>query len=156
MLELYRKYYKLLMVNGLKFIHDPEAVHDIVIDSIMKVHEKGYTGNAQAILMVTVKRRCLNYIRLHKSTASMDDAPDLILDTQSDQDLMEIVKSVLNENVSKASRMVIVMYYIEGKTFDEIERLLHKNRSTIRSLKHYGMGKLKYMANKKLKKMQQI
>jgi RNA polymerase sigma-70 factor (ECF subfamily) len=143
MKELYELYYIRLVYFGMKFIKDRQVVEDIVIDSFIKLHDKGYE-NPKYALFTTVRNGCLSDLR--NDNRRREIINELFTEEYAEQQVIESgVIKLLMEAVDKLpveSKRVIKMFYFEDKTCVEIGALLGKLPDTIRSIKRFALHKL--------------
>jgi len=76
---LFRKYYKILSIQALKFVHDQDSAQSLVQDCFVrfweKHHELHQIENLFAYLSFMVRNRCLDHLREMKRTHLVQMTP---------------------------------------------------------------------------------
>jgi len=67
---IFRKYYKILVIQSIRFVHDQDSAQSLVQDSFVrfweKRHELANVGNLQSYLLFMVRNRCIDHLREQK------------------------------------------------------------------------------------------
>lgn len=147
MVEIFRLYYQEMVYYATKKTRDIEVSKELVADVFIKIIiNPDIDIRIQLYRNVTLK--CIDYYRSTRSRNLFFKSytPDIVIDNvESDlieADLLKTLRYKI-EQLPQEAKVVIKMYYIEGLNTNEISKVLNKPAATIRSLKQYGINKLK-------------
>jgi len=159
--ELVNRYSDLLYGVGLKYLKDPEAAKDVVMDIFEELVQKlkqHQVDNFRGWLHTVAKNHCLMKLRSHKKMQVVDVPTELM---QSGQELhlngmmqqeqdFELMEKCM-ESLPDVQRTAIELFYLQNKSYKEITELTGKDLNTIRSNIQNGRRNLKLCMEKKQK-----
>jgi len=129
---------------------DRDWAEDIAVDVFVEVHQslQGFRGRASFttwLYRVTVNI-CLEHIRRKKAKRQIEELPLEGLEVASAEDITgsfldrelasRVVKAI--QSLSPSQRAAVAMFYVEGRTYDEIGEILGIPRDTARSRVFHG------------------
>jgi len=152
--HFFHTHYKALFFYANGLLKDEEAAEDTVADCFLKLYEKRTTIQAAAtvksFLYTTVRNACLDKLRQQK-VRSMHHAGLAYLQEKTEASAAEhllrtetlsLILAAI-ESLPPASRAVFKLYYLEGKSYEEIAQELGRSKETVRKQKHYGLTVLR-------------
>ncbi len=146
---LYGKIYNDLYKFAYYVLKDQQDAEDAVSDAVMDAYVGlGKLKNADAfrgwmfkILSAKCKRKLKSYAgRSRETLLSETDLSALSFESDTSE-RMDLKKAF--EALSDEERMIISLNVFGGYNSDEIAKMLHKNRNTVRSKQSRALGKMK-------------
>lgn len=161
--ELVNRYSDLLYGVGLKYLKDPEAAKDVVMDIFEELVQKlkhHQVDNFKGWLHTVAKNHCLMKLRSDKKMKVVDMPAELM---QSGQELhlngtmqqeqhFELMEKCM-ESLPDFQRTTIDLFYLQNKCYKEITELTGKDWNTIRSNIQNGRRNLKLCMEKTQKEI---
>ncbi|NVO19195.1 MAG: sigma-70 family RNA polymerase sigma factor [Bacteroidetes bacterium] len=121
-----------------RLLEDKEAARDMLQELYLKLWEKRHelreVSNIEAYACTILKNKCLDKIRLKKTTvdvyqlASLDDNSHEQMDKT--EGMMEVGKAI--ESLPEKQRLIIQMRDIDNYSFEEIAQVLETTENNIR------------------------
>lgn len=159
--ELFRKYYPRLCHFAWQFLHDREAVEDIVQDAFMAFwnqHDNlaDYDIAIKNFLYMTVRNGCLNYLRRDRNTQRFQQQyhPD---EAEDPETLARIIRSEVLDEIYRivnlmpdGCREVFRLGYLEGLSNPQIAEELDISINTVKTQKQRAMRIIKGRLNPEL------
>jgi RNA polymerase sigma-70 factor (ECF subfamily) len=142
--EVFRQYFSSLSLFAFKLVGDEQEAEDIVQDCFVSLWNRrkslSHVDSIRAYLYTTVRNRCLDVIRSGKEHRKIieigtkelaNDEPDI----EALMTMSETVREILNliELLPPRMQQVFKLYYIEGKSYQEIGKLLDTDPETVRN-----------------------
>lgn len=140
-LELFDRHADTVYRTAISLLRSPQDAEDAVQAVFLKLLEGGvtvYPGRERAFLTKATINHCKNLLRAAKRrTAVPLDEVDLPAPPE-DRDLLRAVM-----DLPEKYRMVVVLHYFEGYSFQEIAGFLHIGASGVSMRLHRAKGILK-------------
>lgn len=150
--RVFEKYYRELAYFAFRILKDRDAGEDVVQDMFVMLFEKGLPeGDGEALksyLYVTVRNRCLDYLKHLKvvekyqvENAEGETFEESILASLIETEVLSILKreiDALPKECAKVMRLLLV-----GYNSVEVAQELHVEPSTVRAQKQRGLMLLK-------------
>lgn len=149
--DAYERHYYPLLYFAVKLIHDVPAAEDIVNVVLNKVGlgEIG-TDHLKETLYRSVKNGCLDHIK-HLRRCPEGKMPEL---TTGEDPINAMIRAELLEEVYRAidrlpgqRKEVLLLFYREGLTVEEVGVRLGYNKDTVWSLRSKAIKQLKSLLN---------
>lgn len=149
------QYYPTLCFFAAKLVNEKAAAEDIVEDTFLKLWEKepdfNRYKNIKAVLYISVKNACLNYIKKRKDLRNRNNAFTYLLQQEHEDFILnEITRAEVLREVYAAMqklppecRKVMELYYGHGLDHKSIAAGLGVTISTVRNQKARGLQILK-------------
>jgi RNA polymerase sigma-70 factor (ECF subfamily) len=151
--ELYNRYMQLLYGVCLKYLSDPEAAKDAVMDIFEELTQKllkHEVGNFRGWLHTLAKNHCLMKLRSAGRTRfqsfdpeNMQTAEELHLKEKIEQEEQFEQLSKCIEALAADQRTVIQLFYLQNKCYKEIETFTGMEWNKVRSHIQNGRRNLK-------------
>lgn len=151
---LYLRYTELVYGTALKYLKQPEAAKDAVMNiyqELLTKLQKHQVDNFKSWLYVVTKNHCLMQLRQEKKmiTVSLPDqgfvqSEDFShLDTilEKEQDFKRLSQCL--EQLGEAQQQAVTLFYLENKCYQEITELTGQDWNKVRSLIQNGRRNLK-------------
>ncbi len=146
---LYGKIYNDLYKFAYYVLKDQQDAEDAVSDAVMDAYVGiGKLKNADAfrgwmfkILSAKCKRKLKSYAGKNRETLLSETDLSALSFESDTSERMDLKKAF--EALSDEERMIISLNVFGGYNSDEIAKMLHKNRNTIRSKQSRAFGKMK-------------
>lgn len=148
--HFFNAHYRAVHFFAAGLLKDEILAEDIVADCFVKLYEKRATiqsaATVKAFLYATVRNACFDALRKEKVRAA--HRSDLAhageeWEASAHEHLVrtETFSLILNaiEDLPPASRTVFKLYYLEGKSYDEIASHLGRSKETVRKQRQYGL-----------------
>lgn len=139
--ELYKKYFSFLVEFGMQYICDRQAVEDIVMETIYRMHKRNYKEiPTEALLKFCVRNACLNYIKAKKRRNALEREYTYTGQTGLElieEDALILIYQIIKQLPYKTS--IVLELLSQGYSLAEISNKLNITQSTVRSLKKYGI-----------------
>lgn len=157
--ELYQRYMNLVYGVCLKYLKEPEAAKDAVMQvfeelvSKLKKHE---VENFRAWLHQVAKNYCLMQLRTPRNLKTVE-IPESLMQNEEEVHLNGVLEKEENfkklENCISAlphdQQLMIKLFYLEGKCYNEIVELTGREWNQVRSFIQNGRRNLKLCMEKK-------
>ena len=157
--DLYQRYMELVYGVCLKYFKDPEPAQDAVMQifeelvSKLKKHE---VENFCGWLHQVAKNHCLMQLRTPKNLKTVEISP-LLMQNEEDVHLNGVLEKEENfkklehcmATLSEEQRMMIKLFYLDGKCYNEIVEISGKDWNHVRSAIQNGRRNLKLCIEKK-------
>ena len=160
--DLYNRYMELVYGVCLKYLKDPENAQDSVMaifeELIVKL-QKHEVENFKSWLYTLAKNHCLMQLRSEKKMPTTKMA-DEFMQSEETEHLNDVLSREENfkqleycmEQLAEKQRMVIELFYLQGKCYNEIAAETGMEWNTVRSYIQNGRRNLKIcMENQKAK-----
>ncbi|HHH49505.1 MAG TPA: sigma-70 family RNA polymerase sigma factor [Saprospiraceae bacterium] len=157
--DLYQRYMELVYGVCLKILKDRALAEDAVMnifEELTKKAKKHEISNFKSWLHVLAKNHCLMYLRKHKKMKVEEFSPQLMQLSEEEHPLfegeenghMQYLKPCL-ENLKDKQKQCIDLFYLQGKSYQEISEILGEETKRVRSYIQNGRRNLKIcMENK--------
>jgi RNA polymerase sigma-70 factor (ECF subfamily) len=157
--ELYQRYMELVYGVCLKYLKDPEAARDAVMqifEELVTKLKKYEVENFRAWLHQVTKNYCLMQLRTPKNIKTVELPTSLmqneevvhlngVLEKEANFKKLEICLGTLSEE----QRLMIKLFYLEGKSYNEIVKITGQDWNLVRSLIQNGRRNLKICMERK-------
>lgn len=163
--ELYQRYMELVYGVCLKYLKEPELAQDAVMQifeelvSKLKKHE---VENFRGWLHQVAKNHCLMQLRTPKNLKTVEISP-LLMQNEEDvhlngvmyerapyeekeENLTKLEKCI--DSLSDEQKMMIKLFYLEGKCYNEIVEITGRDWNHVRSAIQNGRRNLKLCMDK--------
>lgn len=152
---VFSEHYLALCFFADKMINDRTAAEDIVEDMFIKLWEKepdfSSYKNIKAVLYISVKNACLNYIKKRKNILTQTNALTYLLQQEQEDFILnnitraEVLREVYDEmqKLPPECRKVMQLYYQHGLDHKSISHELGVTVSTVKNQKARGLQILK-------------
>ena len=156
--ELYQRYMELVYGVCLKYLKEPEQSQDAVMqifeELVLKL-KKHEVENFRGWLHQVAKNHCLMQLRTPKNLKTVE-LPPLLMQNEDDVHLNGVMEKEENfqklENciasLSDEQKMMIKLFYLEGKCYNEIVEITGHEWNHVRSLIQNGRRNLKLCMEK--------
>ena len=156
--ELYQRYMELVYGVCLKYLKDPDRAQDAVMnifeELVLKL-KKHDVGNFRGWLHQVAKNHCLMQLRTPKNLRTVA-LPSLLMQNEEDVHLNGVMEKEENfqklekciASLSDEQRMMIKLFYLEGKCYNEIVEITGHEWNHVRSLIQNGRRNLKLCMEK--------
>lgn len=149
----YREFLPALSLYAFQFVKSRPIAEEIASDALVKIWKMHWKLNSypaiRAYLYKTVRRDCLHSLKKEqrRNTIHQNSRPAAITnDTPFDHtvrcEVYRLIHSSL-QDLPPASRKVLMMHYLEGKSTGQIARELKRSPSTIKAQKSSGLTALR-------------
>lgn len=137
--KLFRAQYPQLYYYALQVTHDEEASRDIVSETFAKLWQ-GWSSvdvaRAPYMLMVSVRRRCVDFLRHRCVHSKYVDyylhAVDEAYSGSSDNVRMQREVAVLMSQLKEPTRTVLEKCYLEHKKYAEVAEEMHLSHDMVK------------------------
>ena len=157
--ELYQRYMELVYGVCIKYLKEPEQAQDAVMQifeelvSKLKKHE---VDNFRGWLHQVAKNYCLMQLRTPKNLKTVELPSSLLMQNEEDVHLNGVMEKEENfEKLEKCmallsdeQRMMIKLFYLEGKCYNEIVEATGQSWNQVRSAIQNGRRNLKLCMEK--------
>lgn len=140
-LELFDRHADTVYRTALGFLGSPPDAEDVVQAVFLKLLEGGvtvYPGKERAFLTKVTINHCKNLLSAAKRRAGVPLDEVELAAPEEDRDLLRAVMEL-----PEKYRIVVVLHYFEGYSFQEIGELLHIGASGVSMRLHRAKGILK-------------
>ena len=156
--ELYQRYMELVYGVCLKYLKEPEQAQDAVMqifeELVLKL-KKHEVENFRGWLHQVAKNHCLMQLRTPKNLKTVE-LPSLLMQNEEDVHLNGVMEKEENfqrlekciASLSDDQRMMIKLFYLEGKCYNEIVEITGHEWNHVRSLIQNGRRNLKLCMEK--------
>ena len=150
--EIFRKFYRSMCSCATHFLKDHDAAEDIVQEVFVSLWTKKSVfrtmSDLKTFLYVSVKNRCLNYIRDRKQQVDYDalsesEQEEEFKDWLIDEETYRMIDEAIGRLAPQSAK--IMRLSLEGKQNQEIAELLDVSVNTVKTLKYNALDKLKEM-----------
>lgn len=158
--RLYERYSGYAMAIGLRYVPEPDAVHDVMQDSFVSIltsipqFKYRGEGSLKAWVSRIVANKAINYIREHERISYVTTFPDKA-DEQEEPDVRDVPPDVLTEMIGRLPtnyRMVLNLFVFEQRSHKEIAQILGIKENTSSSQFFRAKQLLAKMLNEYLNK----
>ena len=150
---IYRDFHPALAHYAYQWVQDRSIAEEIAAEALVKTWKMHWKldsyGAIRAYLYKIVHRDSLHHINSEKKRAAIHQqskpahtTTDTPFDHVVRSEVYRLIHTALKD-LSPATRKVIVMHYLEGKTTGEIARELKLHRSTVNTQKTKGLEVLR-------------
>ena len=141
-----------------RYVHDIHTAEDIAIDTfsdlVVNRHRYNFKVTLKTYLFMLGRSRALNYIKHRKvidfvELSQADKVPEQ--ETLEEIVLVDERKRVMNTALSALSddmRVVIHLIYFEGLSYDEVAKVMKKNRKQVDNLLYRAKKELRIILGK--------
>ena len=156
--ELYQRYMNLVYGVCLKYLKDPESARDAVMqifEELVVKLRKHDVENFRAWLYQVAKNYCLMQLRTPKNLKTVE-LPASLMQTEENVHLNGVLEK--EENFDKLEKcmaalpgeqeQMIKLFYLEGKSYNEIVTITGEEWNKVRSLIQNGRRNLKLCMEK--------
>ena len=156
--ELYQRYMELVYGVCLKYLKEPEQAQDAVMqlfeELVLKL-KKHEVENFRGWLHQVAKNHCLMQLRTPKNLKTVE-LPSLLMQNEEDVHLNGVMEKEENfeklekciASLSDEQKMMIKLFYLEGKCYNEIVEITGHEWNHVRSLIQNGRRNLKLCMEK--------
>ena len=156
--ELYQRYMELVYGVCLKYFKDPEPSQDAVMqifeELVLKL-KKHEVENFRGWLHQVAKNYCLMQLRTPKNLKTVE-LPSLLMQNEEDVHLNGVMEKEENfqklekcmASLSEEQNMMIKLFYLEGKCYNEIVEITGQGWNQVRSCIQNGRRNLKLCMEK--------
>ena len=165
--ELYQRYMELVYGVCLKYLKEPEQAQDAVMqifEELVSKLKKHKVENFRGWLHQVAKNHCLMQLRTPKNLKTVE-LPSLLMQNEEDVHLNGVMEKEENfqklekciASLSDDQKMMIKLFYLEGKCYNEIVEITGHEWNHVRSLIQNGRRNLKLCMEKSgLEKKEEI
>ena len=158
---LLRRYLGSIYAYAFRLVQDTTHAEDIAQDTFVKVWQKMHTFRPDASfktwIFTIAHHTALDFFRKKKhiplSYFENNEGQNVLLETVPDDELLPdalfgkgeddaMLESLLS-TLEPGARAVLTLHYVEGLTFDEIGKVLHKPLNTVKSQHRRALLKLR-------------
>ena len=155
--QLFHKHYKVMYGYGVKLCENPELVKDSIQDLFVTLWERRETldhiNSPKVYLYVSLRRNILRQLKKDQKFNGKlinEDSSDFaefgmeefIIKKESIYQQKQKVLKALNR-LSPRQREVVYLYFFNGMSYEEIEKILIINRQSVHNLMHRAMKTLR-------------
>ena len=156
--ELYQRYMELVYGVCLKYLKEPEQSQDAVMqifeELVLKL-KKHEVENFRGWLHQVAKNHCLMQLRTPKNLKTVE-LPSILMQNEEDVHLNGVMEKEENfeklekciASLSDEQKMMIKLFYLEGKCYNEIVEITGHEWNQVRSLIQNGRRNLKLCMEK--------
>ena len=156
--ELYQRYMELVYGVCLKYLKESEQAQDAVMqifeELVLKL-KKHDVENFRGWLHQVAKNHCLMQLRTPKNLKTVE-LPSLLMQNEEDVHLNGVMEKEENfqklekciASLSDEQKMMIKLFYLEGKCYNEIVEITGHEWNQVRSLIQNGRRNLKLCMEK--------
>lgn len=146
----YREFYASMCVVAMRFVADRAAAQDIVQETFIRLWKKEDLHkdipHLKTFLYVSVKNRCLNYLRDNKASLNLncrnvEDSEAAFRDCLIEEETYRIINDAV-DSLAPQSRKIIKMC-LSGKSNGEISEILGISINSVKTLKYNALNKLR-------------
>lgn len=156
--ELYQRYMELVYGVCLKYLKEPEQAQDGVMqifEELVVKLKKHEVENFRGWLHQVAKNHCLMQLRTPKNLKTVE-LPALLMQNEEDVHLNGVMEKEENfqklekciASLSDEQKMMIKLFYLEGKCYNEIVEVTGHEWNHVRSLIQNGRRNLKLCMEK--------
>ncbi len=150
--QLFREQYSRLFYYALQITHDREASRDIVSETFSRVWSQWETVDADkapTLLLVSVKRRCVDHLRHLKVLNRYSDyylhaVDECYIDDHEAEQRQQSV-DMLMAQLEEPTKTILTLCFLEHRKYDEVAEQLHIHHDTV---KRHVMKALKLLRGK--------
>lgn len=154
--QLFKRYYKSLYGYGLKLCNNPALVEDCIQDLFESLwgrrHDLSHITSPNVYLYVSLRRKILKARNKFETMEIVDiqqenlgisyGADELIIRDESKIQQKEKLKEALN-HLSNQQKEVLYLYFYNGMSYGEIEKILSIHRQSVRNHMYRAMETLR-------------
>lgn len=160
--QLFRKYYKMLVVNAIRFVIDRLVAEELVQDLFLYLWQKrtslSVLGSLKTYLFVAIKNRSLNYLKSKYAQQEFVEATEKHFvtaqnnaeDTGADELKRVIDKGI--ESLPSKCRSIFILSRRAGLTYREIAEELSISIKTVETQMGIALKRLREFVDKHEKK----
>lgn len=148
--SLFRQYYSSLCLFANGYLKDEAASEDLVQECFIKLWEQHTTINKpeaiKSFLYTTVRNRCIDLLRKKKVKQSNEEKFSYLNNEWNKNELQEVVTVETMRQIYDAidelppkMQQVFKLYYIEGKKYAEIAKVMNTSYDTVRQQKERAL-----------------
>jgi len=156
--DLYQRYMDLVYGVCLKYLKEPEQAQDAVMqifEELVPKLKKHEVENFRGWLHQVAKNHCLMQLRTPKNLKTVE-LPSLLMQNEEDVHLNGVMEKEENfqklekciASLSDDQRMMIKLFYLEGRCYNEIVEITGHEWNHVRSLIQNGRRNLKLCMEK--------
>ena len=156
--DLYQRYMDLVYGVCLKYLKEPEQAQDAVMqifEELVPKLKKHEVENFRGWLHQVAKNHCLMQLRTPKNLKTVE-LPSLLMQNEEDVHLNGVMEKEENfqklekciASLSDDQRMMIKLFYLEGRCYNEIVEITGHEWNHVRSLIQNGRRNLKLCIEK--------
>lgn len=137
--KIFKALYLPLGMYALKYVEDTDIAEDMVQEAFVKVwhhlSEGKDIGNLKSYIYMAVRNECINYLRIHKYTASEDDLADVPDVSDDDIDTSERDARLWRaiDSLPDRCREIFLMSKRDGMSNEEIATELDISIKTVKN-----------------------
>lgn len=155
--ELLKTYRDSLTFFINRYIHDLNASEDIAIDVfvhlIVKPHHYNFKISFKTYLFMIGRSKALDYLKAQKRIKLSDpkELEEQFSDSAEDTLLIHERKKVIAEALEKLPvdmQIALYLFYFEDMSYEEIAKIMKKNRKQIDNLLYRAKNELHYLIGK--------
>ena len=155
---LYMRYATLVYGTALKYLKEPEAAKDAVMDvyqELLRKLQQHEVANFKSWLYVLVKNHCLMLLRKNKKAVTVEFQPNFMQSEdfshledvlEKEQQLQKLEKCI--GALQDEQQHTIRLFYLQGKCYNEIMEATGFDWNKVRSLVQNGRRNLKNCMDK--------
>lgn len=139
----FRQYFSSLSLFAYKLINDEQESEDIVQDCFVQLWKKRkslqHIDAVKSYLYTAVKNRCMDAIRKRKSLSASSGISEWIADGEPNVEALVVMAETVREIqllidlLPPRMQQVFKLYYLEGKTYQEIGQMMETDPETVRN-----------------------
>lgn len=160
--EIINRYQSPLLRYAIRLLGDQEAAEDVVQDTFISTYENINSFDVNRKFSSWIYRighnKSINEIRKNKKNIALEEAPEITSEDNKEKIEGKISKEeaqkILGENIGNLTlkyKEVIILRYIEDKSYEEISDILKIPTSTVGVRIKRGLDKLKTRININIK-----
>ena len=140
---IFRKYYKILVLQAIRFVHDQDSCQSLVQDCFVrfweKRHELSNIENLYSYLFFMVRNRCIDHLReLHRNNhfqiTNQTDIPEFITEEKIDANDLSFHLWDAIAKLPDRSRKAFEYSRIDGFTYSEIANKMGISNKAVEAL----------------------
>ena len=152
--SLFRQYYSALCLFANGYLKDESASEDLVQECFIKLWEQHTTIHqptaVKSFLYTMVRNRCIDLLRKKKVKESNDSKFSYLSNEWNKNELEQVVTQETMRQIYEAidtlpakMQQVFKLYYVEGKKYAEIAKVMHTSNDTVRQQKERALKLVK-------------
>lgn len=156
--EIVRALFDKLVFFIERYTHDHHLAEDLAIDTFAEVmvHKTRYDFRVslKTYIFMIGRSRALTYIkrRKHRQTASLEELPPVLADERASDTLRRRERDqLLHEAIGRLPEemgVAIHLVYFEGLSYDEVARVMKKNKKQVDNLLYRAKKQLRDILEK--------
>jgi RNA polymerase sigma-70 factor (ECF subfamily) len=157
--QLFRKYYKILVLSAIKFVIDKFVAEELVQDLFLSLWQKrknlSILGSLKNYLLVAIKNRSLNYLKSKYAQKQFVELTELHMEILSEETDTSEIKEIINKGIERLPekcKYVFVLSRRAGLSYKEIADELNISIKTVETQMGIALKRLREFVTEHEKK----